>query len=799
MILKVKFKKNHPFYGIRTMRLAEVIRQETPDGRDIHAVFESEAFKENETLCEGFFLPETNAEVLTPEMQNLLDGMETIELPATIKKLRPNTFEGCGSLIELDIPEGIDSIPEKCFKDCEALKYCNTPDTVVEMGPSAFENCISLVNITLPDGMKSISYNCFKNCKSLLEVNIPSSVKVIGSSAFSDCDNLNIILLPNGLLKINGDCFSNCCSLNSINFPDSVKEIGRSAFQDCKRLSFISLPAGIEMIPSGCFEGCTNLEEAIIPSSVKEIGDNSFEGCSKLRSVLLPDGVKLIGHKCFKDCLSLDEIFIPDSVIKIGENVFENCSNLRSATLPTRMKDIAEKIFTGDCHPETINYVSNDTYILEDNLLLSKDGKTLIKYQKSDQKEFIVPGKINKINEDAFAESYINGPEVIIFLHRLDDVDFDLEWRGVKKIQIVDDVFLWNIRGFFKTGVPIEVIDTDHKIIGRFIAPPYRTTFDSIAKYDEYLIGKGVYSTPDKEEKIETFLTRLDYPFELGEEVKQNMIAYVKTNKKEALQWIFQNSRFEELQNNAQYLLTKFNIDQIIELATNSNNPGLMAFLLNFKMNTLKMDPDKTKPLALTPLDPNSLREVQKDWILTGLNLPELTVSEYRGEQKSTLVLPTFAGKKPITRVGTHCNWLRAEEIIIPDGYRVIEESALMNKRAGKIIFMADSVVEIGAKAFAGADRLEEVRLSDRLTKIKDRTFEGCASLIKVNIPADLVSIGKAAFKICANLELLEISEKVTEIGKDAFADCPKLVIHAPKGSYAIEYARDNGIKYVEI
>ncbi len=165
MILKVKFKANYPSEGIKTMRLAEVIRQDTPDGTETHAVFEPNSFKGNETLCEGFFLPETNAKVLTPEMQSLLDGMETIELPTSIKKLRPSTFEGCQSLTTLDIPEGTDSIPESCFKDCEALNQLNMSDTVVEIGPSAFENCISLAGIKLPDGMGSVSYGCFKNCK----------------------------------------------------------------------------------------------------------------------------------------------------------------------------------------------------------------------------------------------------------------------------------------------------------------------------------------------------------------------------------------------------------------------------------------------------------------------------------------------------------------------------------------------------------------------------------------------------------------------------------------------------------
>ena len=36
----------------------------------------------------------------------------------------------------------------------------------------------------------------------------------------------------------------------------------------------------------------------------------------------------------------------------------------------------------------------------------------------------------------------------------------------------------------------------------------------------------------------------------------------------------------------------------------------------------------------------------------------------------------------------------------------------------------------------------------------------------------------------------------VTEIGSSAFDGCKKLTIHAPAGSYAEQYARENDIKF---
>jgi hypothetical protein len=69
-----------------------------------------------------------------------------------------------------------------------------------------------------------------------------------------------------------------------------------------------------------------------------------------------------------------------------------------------------------------------------------------------------------------------------------------------------------------------------------------------------------------------------------------------------------------------------------------------------------------------------------------------------------------------------------------------------------------------------------------------------------VVIPEGVTRIGGEAFLGCTSLPSVVIPESVTEIGYMAFLGSNnKLVIHAPKGSYAIEYSRKYQIKYVEV
>ena len=70
-----------------------------------------------------------------------------------------------------------------------------------------------------------------------------------------------------------------------------------------------------------------------------------------------------------------------------------------------------------------------------------------------------------------------------------------------------------------------------------------------------------------------------------------------------------------------------------------------------------------------------------------------------------------------------------------------------------------------------------------------------------LSVPAELdghtvTSIGDEAFTSCGYLTTITLPDSVTSIGKYAFAECPKLTLTVPRDSYALAYAKENGIPY---
>jgi hypothetical protein len=78
---------------------------------------------------------------------------------------------------------------------------------------------------------------------------------------------------------------------------------------------------------------------------------------------------------------------------------------------------------------------------------------------------------------------------------------------------------------------------------------------------------------------------------------------------------------------------------------------------------------------------------------------------------------------------------------------------------------------------------------------LKWDAFKNCTGLT-ITIPNSVTKINEWAFKGCENPTIINIPDSVTSIGKFAFLDCRKLTIHAPKGSYAEQYAKENEIYF---
>lgn len=102
---------------------------------------------------------------------------------------------------EVDIPDTVTYLPERCFAGCEKLTAVTLPSEIKYIPWNAFSDCTNLRSITIPDGVESIEDGAF--CASgVEEIVIPESVKYIGYWSFGDCSNLKKITIMNPDIRI---------------------------------------------------------------------------------------------------------------------------------------------------------------------------------------------------------------------------------------------------------------------------------------------------------------------------------------------------------------------------------------------------------------------------------------------------------------------------------------------------------------------------------------------------------------------------------------------------------------------
>ena len=130
---------------------------------------------------------------------------------------------------------------------------------------------------------------------------------------------------------------------------------------------------------------------------------------------------------------------------------------------------------------------------------------------------------------------------------------------------------------------------------------------------------------------------------------------------------------------------------------------------------------------------------------------------------------------------------------------RRIGNTAFQECRQMTEVYIPDGVVNIGERAFYICPKLTDVRLPATLRMIEQSAFNYCRSLKELSLPDGLISIGPRAFYDCVALESLRIPASVGFIGKEAFAHCPKLTLSVELGSYAHEYCRKAGLRYVVV
>lgn len=155
------------------------------------------------------------------------------------------------------------------------------------LSPLRGNNDISFVVVS--EGITSVGEYLFGNCQNMKRITLPTTLKTIGDSAFMQGDGyvntvygLSEITIPSGVTSIGGSAFWGSAIQNLV-IPASVTEIGKYACRDCAALKSVTINGTV--IGEYMFVGCTKLSTFNIGSKLKKIGSNVFNYCSALRTI----------------------------------------------------------------------------------------------------------------------------------------------------------------------------------------------------------------------------------------------------------------------------------------------------------------------------------------------------------------------------------------------------------------------------------------------------------------------------------------------------------------------------------
>ena len=159
--------------------------------------------------------------------------------------METSAFNECRSLSGVfNIPKSVTLLGQWCFGGCSSItSVVFNPTARVELRPGAFDRCKSIVRVELPQRLTSIPDCCFQECSSLMNIQIPASTVRIHERAFEHCSSLQSVDLPESIRWVGGEAFAYCTSLRRLTIRSSSYNviIGTNIVNGCSVLSKIKI------------------------------------------------------------------------------------------------------------------------------------------------------------------------------------------------------------------------------------------------------------------------------------------------------------------------------------------------------------------------------------------------------------------------------------------------------------------------------------------------------------------------------------------------------------------------------
>ena len=527
-----------------------------------------------------------------------------------------------------------------------------------------------------------------------------------------------------------------------------VQVIGEADFNEMvgmryKDAAHVLVPKWIRAIPEEAFSRCKSMTEVTIPEGVTSIGSKAFEGCEALQTVRLPESLTEIGEEAFHKCVGIEELSLPAGITRIGKGAFSECREIRfSFGAPALCNLVRESSFT------------------------ISDKGVLLKYVGPGG-EVIIPEGVIDFFLFPFSPSYGSQSQVTaITLPESMTVIPTAAFSGCSKMErvIIPESVQRIEKGAFMSCVKLSEIRL----------PKGLTELGPQAIYNckslkSVVLPEGISVVEDSAFMFCTALESVTLP---------RSVAEIKDNAFNGCEKLSRVILPEGLRSIGAHAFTGCKALAEIDIPDRVIEIGEGAFGGCTGLMTVRL--------------PAGLRELRDSVFasagsLVGVDIPESVTSIGSGAFKYCDGLSQIKIPGGVNEIGSGafagCTALPEIGIDGANAGYISVDGVLFNRERTELV------------QYPGG-RTGSYAIPDGVRSIRFEAFRWCPGLTEVVIPESVTSIEGYAFSVCKALTCVRIPESVTEIGKNAFAGCDGLRIHAPAGSYAEQYARENKIPF---
>lgn len=592
--------------------------------------------------------------------------------------------------------------------------------------------------VVIPEGVTDIGQPLWGNNR-IDALVLPESLKSIERKNLPKW-TLKSITIPRNMQEIKEIDVQESIEVSPDNMYFSVQEgvlfdKNKTKLISCpqKKEGAYEIPDSVTCICDSAFIGCSNLTSVTIPDSVTSIGNDAFCACSGLTSVTIPNGVTSIGRGTFWGCSNLHTISIPDSITSIGELAFRECICLTSMTIPNSMTSINGNLFSGCKSLKSVKIPDHISSIGEGAF----EGCSSLT-------SITIPNCVTKIGASAFRKcsslTSITIPNGLTAIHNGTFTGCD----SIKQFVIPDSVESI-AEGAFDSKPIIMISD--------ILRLPLRYRPQAVIGFAE---GGGGKETPG-------FSGCSKY-------IKDNAAKLVDTamTHPALLALMYRES-----------LITPKNVRLYVESAQKSGNAEMIAMMLDYQTNKVS---DKQKESV-------EKREEKVQETITDRMLARQGKAGIKGLSIAvTGKLETFENREKLKTFIDKKGGKLASSLTAKVDYLIMNAPESDSAKAKK-------AQELGIEIITERCFNE---LTGRLFVKKGKMivlYSGSSS--RVIIPENVVMIADEAFSNYSSLTDITIPNSVVRIYKGAFSGCPNLTIHAPAGSYAEQYAKENNIPFM--